>query len=76
MSDTNRLRVRESCAYSTPSPTPLLSLLLTMLLLSPILLAMTVSISHVAAHGVVISFTANGKTYTGEPSPDQPTGGM
>ncbi|RPD72970.1 hypothetical protein L226DRAFT_614527 [Lentinus tigrinus ALCF2SS1-7] len=45
-----------------------------MLLLNHALFAISVFVAHVAAHGVVISFTANGKTYTGEPNPDQPTG--
>ncbi|KAI0692679.1 glycosyl hydrolase family 61-domain-containing protein [Cerioporus squamosus] len=43
-------------------------------LLNPALLAISTLVSHVAAHGVVISFTANGKTYAGEADPEQPTG--
>ncbi|RDX45712.1 hypothetical protein OH76DRAFT_1357151 [Lentinus brumalis] len=44
-----------------------------MRLLNPALLFLSALVSRVAAHGVVISFKANGKTYAGEPNPYQPT---
>ncbi|TFK94533.1 lytic polysaccharide monooxygenase [Polyporus arcularius HHB13444] len=42
-------------------------------LLNPALLFVSALVSRVAAHGVVISIKANGKTYAGEPNPYQPT---